>query len=491
MPEPQDFAADTASNQVIEKITVAGFKSIREEQSIEVRPLTLLAGKNSAGKSSIMQPILLLKQSLESPIDPPGGILLNGPNVKFTSANQLLSQERGSRQNSFQIRIHTSKVFPLLQYGRLDEYNLGIHDIGIAGASLRQGMKREEIYHAISSFFELLKKFNPKDSAQIPETPSLSNFPEVEVQRNRCFLELVIEKKRVPSGVDSIVEELLRLQIQKPGKKNISMHNAMILSYAMESSLEFIRTSLSKALTDLIHLPGLRGNPERQYPLTSWGETFPGTFEKYAASVLYGWQERKQLAVLRAVEADLAKLDLANHVRAHPKEGAAVEVQVKPGASGSEVVSLADVGLGVSQCLPVVVALHVAKPNQLVYLEQPEIHLHPRAQVALAGVLAGAVKRGVRMVVETHSDHLLLGIQTLVAEGKLKPDEVKLHWFQHDQEKRSTYIHSTDVDETGGFGSWPEDFSEVDMESRAAYLDAAAARRKKQAAPPTKRRRKA
>ena len=56
-------------------------------------------------------------------------------------------------------------------------------------------------------------------------------------------------------------------------------------------------------------------------------------------------------------------------------------------------VNIADVGFGVSQVLPVLVALIVAEPGQLVYLEQPELHLHPRAQVALARVLADAAKQ--------------------------------------------------------------------------------------------------
>src|SRR5205823_4717511 len=67
---------------------VGGFKSIADEQRIEIRPLTILAGANSSGKSSMMQPLLLLKQTLEATYDP-GPLLLNGPNVKFTSADQL------------------------------------------------------------------------------------------------------------------------------------------------------------------------------------------------------------------------------------------------------------------------------------------------------------------------------------------------------------------------------------------------------------------
>src|SRR5207248_11135853 len=79
----------------LSRITVAGFKSIGPERSIDIRPLTLLAGANSSGKSSIMQPLLLLKQTLEAPYDP-GALLLDGPTVSFTSAAQFLARSSPS-----------------------------------------------------------------------------------------------------------------------------------------------------------------------------------------------------------------------------------------------------------------------------------------------------------------------------------------------------------------------------------------------------------
>ncbi len=134
-------------------------------------------------------------------------------------------------------------------------------------------------------------------------------------------------------------------------------------------------------------------------------------------------------------------------------------------------VSIADVGFGVSQVLPVLVALQVAKSGQLVYIEEPELHLHPRAQSAMAEVLANAARRGVKVVIETHSNLLLLGVQTLVAEGKLDPSLVKLHWFQRDQHGM-TKITSGDLDENGAFGNWPEDFANVELGSQDRFLSA-------------------
>ena len=140
-----------------------------------------------------------------------------------------------------------------------------------------------------------------------------------------------------------------------------------------------------------------------------------------------------------------------------------------------DLVSIADVGFGVSQTLPVLVALLAAKPGQLVYIEQPEIHLHPGAQRAFAKILAEAAKRVVIAIVETHSALLLQGVQTLVAKDDLMPNLVKLHWFQRDA-TGVTAVTSADLDDTGAFGDWPEDFDDVELNSDNEYLSAAEAK---------------
>src|SRR5262245_4800804 len=88
----------------ITSITVSGYKSLGGEHTIEVRPLTILAGANSSGKSGIMQPLLLLKQTLEASFDP-GPLLLDGPNVKFTSSDQLFTKRERKTPFSVGFRI--------------------------------------------------------------------------------------------------------------------------------------------------------------------------------------------------------------------------------------------------------------------------------------------------------------------------------------------------------------------------------------------------
>lgn len=416
----------------ISRIAVSGYKSIHNEQSIDIKPLTILAGANNSGKSSMMQSLLLLKQTLEATYDP-GPLLLNGPDVHFTSAEQLLAQfGNGKRATSFEVEIGLEPLsivtfsFKKKSTGGFRIRRIVYQDKKIRLA-LQEGMSRKEIGTELDSFFTEANAI--EHLIQLPA--------EFEIIRNRCFLDVIIGKRMTISMSEDV----------------------------------------DSAIRRIIHLPGLRGNPERAFPVAAVGMMFPGTFHEYTASIVAQWQTEKRSSNLRLLGKYLEKLGLTWKVSAKAINDTQVELQVgrlprsaKSGAA--DMVNIADVGFGVSQVLPVLVALVVAEPGQLVYIEEPETHLHPRAQSTMAEILADAARRGVRVVIETHSQLLLLGIQTLVAESRLSPDLVKLHWFQRGNDG-STKITSADLDKAGAFGDWPEDFAEVDLETESRYLDAA------------------
>jgi hypothetical protein len=424
--------------EVINRITVAGFKSIVQEQSIEIRPLTILAGANSSGKSSIMQPILLLKQTLEAPYDP-GALLLNGPNVRFTSVDQLLSHTSSAEtRDIFCVGVEIAVGAGVKTcFKRSKGLGFDVEETTYSRERGNYRLNRNMSRDAIRSVLARTNTKLPSDARTLANTAT--------VDCNRCFLRLYV---KLEDGDIPIPVPLIRNE-----------------GYLQES------------LQEMLHLPGLRGNPERTYPVTAVGSTFPGTFENYVASVILHWQRDGNADTLKRLNDDLRRLRLTGKVVARPIGDTQVELLVNRFLQdiAEDMVSIADVGFGVSQTLPVVVALHTAKPGQLIYIEQPEIHLHPRAQFAMAEVLADAAIAGKRLVIETHSSLLLLGIQTLVAEKKLPPELVKLHWFTQ-SEDGATQITSADLDKTGAFGDWPEDFADVELNSESRYLDAAEAR---------------
>jgi predicted ATPase len=402
----------------ITRIAVEGFKSISKRQSIDIAPLTILAGANSSGKSSIMQPLLLLKQTLEATFDP-GPLLILGGNVKFTSSDQFLSKSPKSvKQWSIAIETHKTEFSIVFSKGLNATAEI------LEASTVRRGVS-----------VTLRPKMSPDQIRQVLGDLPFVDSPDLmfSVVPNRFFLDVKNEQGivvRVMEGIEPFIQ-------------------------------------------GLIHVPGLRGNPSRTYPVAGIGPNFPATFEYYAASVIAHWQsERDDRA--KGLNDDLRHIGLTQQIKARRLNDAEIELLVSRLSSAGldDMVSIADVGFGVSQTLPVLVALRAAQAGQLVYLEEPEIHLHPRAQVRLADVLADAAKRGVRVLVETHSTLLLTAIQTLVANGSLKPELVRLHWFQRGPRTGVTEVTRASLDENGAFGDWPEDFDDVILKAESAYLDA-------------------
>ena len=401
------------SDEGITRVTVEGYKSLITSQSIDIKPITVLAGANSSGKSSILQPLLLLKQTLDASYDP-GALLLDGPNVRFTSARQFLSKRNVAEQtDSFKVAIHVGPTASLeAVFGREGEQPISITNMtfveGEEKLSIKTDMSDSEIRQSLSdeqkSFAETVEKF---------EKSPVTYF----VKRNRCFLEVAFRVQKDNQDI---------LFMLGPIGKNIDRH-----------------------IRRIIHLPGLRGNPERTYPVTAVGSEFPGTFEKYVASVIAQWQNSNE-DTLRDLNKDLTELGLTWKVLAKRVNETQVALEVgriqhETERGTHDLVSIADVGFGVSQVLPVIVALHAARPSQIVFLEQPEIHLHPKAQHAMAKVIARAAKRGVRVVIETHSALTLLGLQTMVATGEVQPEIVALHWFKRAPDGSSTVTTASEI----------------------------------------------
>lgn len=414
--------AQEPNPEAITAISVKGFKSFVDEQRIEIRPLTFLAGANSSGKSSALQPLLLLKQTLEAAYDP-GPLLLDGPHVKFTSATQILSNISGvPATEEFEIEL-------------------------LIGGNLRF---REAFRQTADHGFELVRFSGPR---KLVLEPGLSST-EIE--------------QRLP---------MLKSAARSPVPWKVSRYRCFLAVFAEGDDYPFVPfgSSYSQAFRSIIHVPRLRGNPERAYSTSAVGKLFPGTFENYVASIIASWQESSDDRLDLLGQA-LQSLGLTWRIEANPLDATRVELLVarlpkRTKSAKGDLVNIADVGFGVSQILPVLVALLTAESGQLVYIEQPELHLHPQAEQALAPILAEAASRGVRVVVETHSAILLIAIQALVAEGKLSPDILKLHWFQRDS-RGATRVTSGDLDQNGAYGDWPVDFYSVERDVTDRYLDA-------------------
>lgn len=407
-----------ATGSKITAIQVQNFKSIgKTPQTLQIRPLTILAGANSSGKSTLMQPLLLLKQTIESEFDP-GPLRLDGPNVKFSEGSQIISRVHGSDKTGFQFRF-------------------GLDGGGWYG--IEYGYSKPKGLRVLANTWQA-----SQDSKQVrlepdSESPRLTTFRSI-VRRGREF------------------------------DRTDEVHAA-----AMD---------LLTAATRVIHVQGVRGNPLRTYQHAGRPSYFSGPFENYTASLINLWQEGHPHR-LNFLQTMLGDLGLTHRVQARKIDDTRIELRVgrlpintKPGRP--DMVSIADVGFGVSQVLPALVALLAASPGNIVYIEQPELHLHPNPQVGLAHILGHFAKSlGVSVIVETHSSLIVREVQTMVASGILEPGIVSLNWCNRDPRTGATTVTQAELDSAGTYGDWPIDFDDVALESERRFLDATLGRKRR------------
>ncbi len=433
----------------ISRISVTGFKSLAPKTDLKIRPLTVLAGANSSGKSSFMQPLLLMKQTLESDVSPAGPFLLSGSYTRYTETREFLSRMDASADTRRSLKI---------EFGFDEGLTAGM----LYSVGAETGLSVEETWGSNSvreSQWRLASKSTPDELRQmliefgsIPLLMEQAGLTRASVS-NYQFYQCVLYS--VPA------DEQLR---------GLTMERREL--YYMQENL-----ALNSHIRRMIYVPGLRGDQNRKWLFTDVSDQgfFEGPFESYVPSLIFSWQLPGHRPKIHQLVEALRTLDVAAGISPVRLNESELEVRV-PRTRNSDLddfVNVADVGLAVSTVLPVLAALIQADPGQLVYIEQPELHLHPRAQVKLAQLLAGAANRGVRLVIETHSSLLLRGILTEIAQDKIASSRVILHWFERNRESGISTVHSKEPDSAGRVGDWPEDFGDVELASNNEYLDAA------------------
>jgi len=122
-----------------------------------------------------------------------------------------------------------------------------------------------------------------------------------------------------------------------------------------------------------------------------------------------------------------------------------------------------NVGFGISYALSVIVALLIAEKDQIVIIENPEAHLHPRGQAELGKLMALAAASGAQLFVETHSDHIINGIRVAVKEKHLPCGDAQCPWFYKvtTEIEQYTDIINIQIDETGELSDYPDEFNKL------------------------------
>ena len=426
-------------------IRMKNFKSWADSGEVKLAPLTGFFGANSSGKSSLLQMLLLLKQTIGSE-----EVLFFGDEnslVNLGSFNEVIHRHNRDAQLALEFGCNLRKpqfVNLSLEEGRLDKTAVDGFIFNTALSELSAG-----------NIEPLLQSFR---------YASLSSLWEMEWQADGYR-----EGNQFLNGKDlgyASVETCYGLpQWRDMSRKEWNWRFLWQFSSVFEIFF-----------SDLYYLASTRAEPRRQ---TRWEGEHPIDVGKRGHDVISALLSArvKQLGQNeKQISAWLQKMKLAHafSLESQGDDGKDYEIHIRKNTQ-SPAVTLVDMGYGLSQFLPVLVLCYYVPEGSTLILEQPGIHLHPRVQSQLADLLIKVVtERNLQVIVESHSEHLLVRLQRRIAEGKVGRDKIGLYFCSNDEAEGVSTLEPLKVDRVGNIRNWPENFFGDVMGDMFAITDAQA-----------------
>jgi len=455
---------------VIRELIIRNFKSLREPAPIKLRPITLLLGPNSSGKTALIQTIILLKQTAESRniLTP---IVVRGRYADLGSYKDMIFRHDINRNLEIGIKLNTQRLRPspiLLIPPRISRHvyekarrmlrtsNFCFLKFTIGLDPLRERIVNKGIEFSIGEQAYL----KISDSHLIGE---FDNMPfDIELDNN---IVASFKTTNVLFVTDPFWPPIARSRIER------YRNEAMLI---MLSLLRGSLFQLQRLLIDKTYYIGpLREYPHRYYIASGEYPRDVGLRGEYTVEVIYSdFKRREQL--YEKLKFWMRKMDIAKDMRLKSIAEGIYALTILDPKQKIEI-NITDIGFGASQLLPIIVEGIYARPGSILLIEQPEIHLHPKLQAILADFLIEVAKEGKQIIIETHSEHILLRLRRRIAEEKITNKDVAIYYFE--LAEHGTEITNISVDEYGTLESLPKGFFEEDIIDTYELLMAAARRK--------------
>ncbi|MBN2092447.1 DUF3696 domain-containing protein [candidate division KSB1 bacterium] len=449
---------------MIKELSLSNFKSWKTIPNMRLAPITGLFGTNSSGKTSILQLLLLLKQTVESP-DRAQSLFLGD---EKTPANlgtfrdiiyghslpgQLSWKLKWKLPSKLEIKDPSNPAETIFQGDQL------VFSADLEGEADRISVQRISYQFGKEEFMMIKKK---------------SATPKYELKTEGTHFRFT----RTPGRVWPLPVPIKCYGF--PDQVKAYFQNAGFLS---DFQLAF-----EELFGRIYYLGPLREFPKRQYTWAGSEPTDMGQRGERVVDALMASRRRGKTISMgkgsprHSLEEHVAywlkKLGLVSDflVESISKESNLYRVLVQKSKTSAKVL-ITDVGFGVSQILPALVLCFYVPEGSIILLEQPEIHLHPSVQAGLADVFIDAVKRrNVQIIFESHSEHLLRRLQRRIAEEQFSNNSTALYFCEMKEE------HSTasplELDLFGNIVNWPKEFFGDEFGEMAATTRAILERKK-------------
>lgn len=375
---------------MIKSIEIKNFKSIKTKY-FPLRNLNVLLGLNGQGKSSVIQTLLLLRQSFDSLRR--GVLQLNGSEIEIGTTKDALYQYCGKNESlSFDL-VFDNKSNNLLKF----DYTIGSDVFNLVNSEINLYGEAKNTLDFNQPLFN--NKFQYLNANRIePQTIHKKSYTYVVSLGNIGSLGQYTVDYLETRGNDEVEFENL-------------IHPNTVMSKTNKG--EYIRDT---RLINQVNLWMREISPEISISTTN-------------------------------VSSDLVKLEYEFEQKTYGKTN-----PYKP----------ENVGFGISYALHVIVALLKVKPGDLLVIENPESHIHPRGQAELGKLISLVAQNDVQVIIETHSDHVLNGIRIGIKENHSLKDKTILFYFEKEFSDIEQYskVINIEIDEKGELSEYPKNLLE-------------------------------
>lgn len=404
---------------MIKKINLENFKCY-EKIEFETSKITLLTGANSSGKSSLLYSILGAIQSGEFPFQ----FSPNGKYIKMGDFEEIVHNHNKDKLIKLEYeyaeeneiittfwKIDNIRNLPVLHklVSKTNYYNLQIEKI-----------------RKYNLTFEYFKEKDPNRTSRSPEF----------VKKIMEIINTDIIKKGGKTFDFSKIKENITFKFNDIEELNKIITNEN--NYYLQNIINSISNSFTKYDEKINFISSFRLFPERTYYETSKIDLKVGKFGENYEDQIIAWESKKSPKYKELVTI-LKELGLLHEIKSKRLDGGRFEIQIKSVANGIWS-SLSDVGFGISQFLPIIVADLQLGEDSTLFIAQPEIHLHPKIQAQFGDYLVNRIsKDSKRYIIETHSEYLLNRIRLAIAKKNIKEDDVKTYYIENNGIKAKHY----------------------------------------------------
>lgn len=411
------------------KISIYNFKSIGSLVQYEMRPLTILSGTNSSGKSSFIQLLLLLKQTLQ---DDSGERILNldGELYPINDYFDIIKDKNLSNKLKVELTFNKTELSKYENYVGFDVYSaLENYDLHVTLIFDRTSDRK-----IIASLFEV--RFDSKGEGQTITTTFENIKSKFLIRTNRPLL---VSEIFASFNESSIVRKIhyssffpTEIEFENIEPKIEGLSTEPAITFVKEvPKLDGIKALLKNFFGDLNYVGSYRKDPQDSYPengkINSVGKHGENVAEvlfnqKDDETHFYKLEETENgFNFIKSVDTFLNtvkywicdKFKLCSNIYCIKETDIyVIYVESLSGALST----IKHVGFGISQILPIIVEGLRINIGQTLILEQPEVHLHPKVQSVLSDFIISLIENGKNVIIETHSDHFITRLRRRIAE---------------------------------------------------------------------------